>query len=129
MQSVLEEFYNLQGKSERIKNTPIPYSYTMYIKKFIFIYIVTLPFGFVTIILSSVGLANSVTVNGVNPIGLGETVHNLAIVNVEGIKWKLDGDDNVDEVIIILYNPEIATFQGAKVYSPTPKIENRGFPL
>src|SRR5690606_16750630 len=29
------------------KNTPIPYSYTMYIKKFIFIYILTLPFGFV----------------------------------------------------------------------------------
>ena len=36
------------GACERIKNTPIPYSYTMYIKKFIFIYIITLPFGFVT---------------------------------------------------------------------------------
>lgn len=36
------------GKCERIKNTPIPYSYSMYIKKFIFIYGVTLPLGLVS---------------------------------------------------------------------------------
>lgn len=45
----LKEFSDILGGCERIKNTPIPYSYTMYIKKFIFIYILTLPFGFVTI--------------------------------------------------------------------------------
>lgn len=45
----LKEFSNILGACERIRNTPIPYSYTMYIKKFIFIYILTLPFGFVTI--------------------------------------------------------------------------------
>ncbi|HTJ49912.1 MAG TPA: bestrophin family ion channel [Cyclobacteriaceae bacterium] len=44
----LKDFVDLLGASERIRNTPIPYSYTMYIKKFIFIYIITLPFGFVT---------------------------------------------------------------------------------
>ena len=33
------------GACERIRNTPIPYSYSMYIKKFIFFYSVTLPFG------------------------------------------------------------------------------------
>jgi putative membrane protein len=44
----LKEFSDILGACERIKNTPIPYSYTMYIKKFIFIYIITLPFGFVT---------------------------------------------------------------------------------
>jgi len=42
-----KDFLDLLGACERIKNTPIPYSYTMYIKKFIFIYILTLPFGFV----------------------------------------------------------------------------------
>ena len=46
----LKEFTDIMGACERIKNTPIPYSYSMYIKKFIFIYIITLPFGFVTII-------------------------------------------------------------------------------
>jgi len=44
----LKDFIDLIGGCERIKNTPIPYSYMMYVKKFIFIYIVTLPFGFVT---------------------------------------------------------------------------------
>ena len=30
-----------------IKNTPIPYSYSVFIKKIIFFYIMTLPFGYV----------------------------------------------------------------------------------
>jgi putative membrane protein len=44
----LKEFTDVLGACERIKNTPIPYSYTMFIKKFIFIYLITLPFAFVT---------------------------------------------------------------------------------
>jgi len=44
----LKEFTDIYGACERIKNTPIPYSYTMFIKKFIFIYVITLPFAFVT---------------------------------------------------------------------------------
>lgn len=44
----LKDFMDIIGACERIKNTPIPYSYMMYMKKFIFIYIITLPFGFVT---------------------------------------------------------------------------------
>lgn len=44
----LKDFIDLMGACERIKNTPIPYSYSMYIKKFIFIYLSTLPFAFVT---------------------------------------------------------------------------------
>ncbi|TAE49822.1 MAG: hypothetical protein EAZ89_13480 [Bacteroidetes bacterium] len=35
------------GMCERIKNTPIPYSYSAFIKKFIFFYVMTLPWGFV----------------------------------------------------------------------------------
>ena len=44
----LKDFIDIMGGCERIRNTPIPYSYMMYIKKFIFIYIITLPFGFLT---------------------------------------------------------------------------------
>jgi ion channel-forming bestrophin family protein len=44
----LKDFIDIIGACERIRNTPIPYSYMMYVKKFIAIYIVTLPFGFVT---------------------------------------------------------------------------------
>jgi len=43
----LISFTNVCGACERIKNTPIPYSYSAFIKKFIFFYIMTLPFGYV----------------------------------------------------------------------------------
>lgn len=43
----LSAFADILGACERIKNTPIPYSYSAFIKKFIFVYIMTLPFGYV----------------------------------------------------------------------------------
>lgn len=43
----LEEFSNICGACERIKNTPIPLSYSSFIKKFIFFYCLTLPIGYV----------------------------------------------------------------------------------
>ena len=43
----LLSFTDICGACERIKNTPIPFSYSVFIKKFIFFYIMTLPFGFV----------------------------------------------------------------------------------
>ena len=43
----LMSFTDICGSCERIKNTPIPFSYSVFIKKFIFIYIMTLPFGYV----------------------------------------------------------------------------------
>jgi len=43
----LQSFTDICGACERIRNTPIPYSYSAFIKKFIFFYIMTLPFGFV----------------------------------------------------------------------------------
>ncbi|MCH2223388.1 MAG: hypothetical protein MK066_01370 [Crocinitomicaceae bacterium] len=36
------------GACERILNTPIPFSYSLFLKKFIFLYVVTLPLAFVT---------------------------------------------------------------------------------
>lgn len=43
----LSSFTNICGACERIKNTPIPLSYSSFIKKFIFIYCLTLPIGYV----------------------------------------------------------------------------------
>jgi putative membrane protein len=43
----LGAFMDICGACERIKNTPIPYSYSSFLKKFIVIYSLTLPFGFV----------------------------------------------------------------------------------
>ena len=47
MDKELKSFLDIIGACERIRNTPIPHSYSMYMKKFIFIYVTTLPLGFV----------------------------------------------------------------------------------
>lgn len=44
----LQSFTDICGACERIKNTPIPMSYSSFIKKFIFIYVITLPVGYVS---------------------------------------------------------------------------------
>ncbi|MCD8739823.1 hypothetical protein LT679_04350 [Mucilaginibacter roseus] len=41
----LTSFTDICGACERIKKTPIPFSYSVFIKKFIFTYIMTLPFA------------------------------------------------------------------------------------
>jgi ion channel-forming bestrophin family protein len=43
----LESFTDVVGACERIKNSPIPKSYTTHLKKFLFLYITMLPFGIV----------------------------------------------------------------------------------
>lgn len=45
LQSILEEFYNLQGKCERIKNTPFPRQYGYFAKLFTTIFVLLIPFG------------------------------------------------------------------------------------
>jgi putative membrane protein len=40
----LTAFTDICGACERIKKTPIPYSYSLFVKKFIFAYIVSMPF-------------------------------------------------------------------------------------
>lgn len=43
----LEEFYNFQGKCERINNTPLPRQYSYFSHLFIWIFILLLPFGLI----------------------------------------------------------------------------------
>jgi putative membrane protein len=44
--SEIQSFSDNLGACERIKKTPIPYSYSIFLKKMIFIYIASMPFGF-----------------------------------------------------------------------------------
>ncbi len=46
----LKGFTDIVGACERIKSTPIPFSYSMFIKKFLLIYAITLPIGLVPVI-------------------------------------------------------------------------------
>jgi putative membrane protein len=43
----LRSFTNIADACERIRNTPIPYSYSSFIKRVIFIYVLTLPLGLI----------------------------------------------------------------------------------
>lgn len=47
LNSEWQSFTDICGACERIKNTPIPFSYSVFLKKFIFFYVMTLPFGYV----------------------------------------------------------------------------------
>ena len=49
LQAVLEEFYNLQGMCERIKNTPFPRQYAYFSKVFTWIFVLLLPLGLLNI--------------------------------------------------------------------------------
>lgn len=42
----VQQWMEICGGCERIRNTPIPFSYSAFLKKFIFIYVVTLPFTY-----------------------------------------------------------------------------------
>jgi putative membrane protein len=48
MSDELRSFTNITGACERIKKTPIPYSYSSFIKRTIFIYVLTLPLGLIS---------------------------------------------------------------------------------
>lgn len=43
----IQEMTNICGACERIKNTPIPFSYSSFLKKFLVLYCMTLPVGYV----------------------------------------------------------------------------------
>jgi ion channel-forming bestrophin family protein len=46
MNEELRSLLDITGACERIKNTPIPYSYSIFLKKIIFIYVITMPIAF-----------------------------------------------------------------------------------
>lgn len=47
MNNEIQALADVCGACERIRNTPIPFSYSSFLKKFIFFYVMTLPWGYV----------------------------------------------------------------------------------
>jgi putative membrane protein len=47
LDGMVHQFTDITGACERIRRTPIPYSYSAFIKKFIFLYVISLPFGII----------------------------------------------------------------------------------
>jgi len=46
LNSEIQSFTDICGACERIKNTPIPYSYSTFIKKFIFVFVLSMPYAY-----------------------------------------------------------------------------------
>lgn len=44
---LLQQFDDVAGACERIRNTPIPFSYSSYVKQFVMLYAIIMPFGLV----------------------------------------------------------------------------------
>lgn len=47
LENEIEKLSNILGACERIKNTPIPFGYSIHLKRILLIYLITLPFGFI----------------------------------------------------------------------------------
>ncbi len=46
----IQQYMEVCGACERIRNTPIPFSYSTFLKKFIFIYVITLPIAYAPVL-------------------------------------------------------------------------------
>ena len=55
MMNVIKELYDLQGKCERIKNTPFPRQYAEYSRLFTRVFITLVPFGLLTVFADQTG--------------------------------------------------------------------------
>lgn len=47
LEDEISNLMDIQGACERIRNTPIPFGYTIHLKRILLIYLITLPFGFI----------------------------------------------------------------------------------
>ncbi len=61
LHSNLEELYNLQGKCERIKNTPFPRQYAYFSTVFTWIFVLLLPFGLLNVFSNQLAEINDQT--------------------------------------------------------------------
>jgi putative membrane protein len=93
------------GACERIRNTPIPYSYSMFMKKFVFLFLITLPFAF----LGEFGYWSIALVILVTYILLGteliaEEIEDPFGRDVNDLPTDLISDKIKNDVIAILHN-------------------------
>jgi putative membrane protein len=100
----VKSFTDIIGGCERIKKTPIPYSYSLFLKKFIFLYVITIPFGMAydfnywtipiaTIILYVLGSIELIAEEIEDPFGIDANdlpTDSLALTIKENVKEILD---------------------------------------
>jgi putative membrane protein len=93
MMEILEELYNLQGKAERIKNTPFPRQYAEYSRVFTRVYVLLVPFGLLDVFAEHVAAAttNLETLTPIVPMVVASGLITWVFGAMEGI-----GDSSED---------------------------------
>ena len=93
LMGVIEELYTLQGKCERIKNTPFPRQYAEYSRLFTDVFTVLVPFGLLEVFADNVEVAQSTTgmLLPIIPMLLSSILITWVFVSMEGI-----GDSSED---------------------------------
>ena len=107
LEEALTDFTNLQGGCERIKSTPIPFSYNVLLHRIVAIYCFTLPFGmaplvdwFTPIVVALIGYAFL----GIDAIGeeieepFGTDANDLPLLAIStmievNVRQRLDGEE------------------------------------
>jgi len=88
----LEEFYNFQGKCERIKNTPFPRQYAYFSKIFTYIFVLLLPLGLLDIFIKEMNVAThdypQVYIFLLMPISV--------LISWMYLTWEIIGDNSED---------------------------------
>ena len=85
MEKLLIEFYNLQGKCERIKNFPYPRQFATLNRYFVWIFIILLPFGIMTEF-EKIGLQIREFFLA-NPLNLSLSHHPFLLTIAENFVW------------------------------------------
>lgn len=102
LEKEVEKLSNIQGACERIRNTPIPFGYTIHLKRILLIYLITLPFSFVESLdwfCTPLMMMVFFTMIGIELIGeeiedpFGEDINDLP---VDELQEKIE--DNIDEL-------------------------------
>ncbi|OJJ20281.1 hypothetical protein BKI52_17595 [marine bacterium AO1-C] len=110
----IQNFIDILGACERIKNTPIPFSHSSFIKAFITVYVITLPFGiidsfpFIYVVIPATALISYALI-GVEIISeeiedpFGTEANDLPLTHLSNIIKK-----NVYDALEVAYEKEIS---------------------
>jgi putative membrane protein len=87
LMAVLEELYTLQGKCERIKNTPFPRQYAEYSRMFTRVFVFLVPFGLLDVFAEQVSKATSTmeTLSPVVPMFFSAALITWVFMTMEGL--------------------------------------------
>ena len=88
LQPLLQAFDDVLGKCERIRKTPIPFSYSSYVKQFVVLYAIMVPFALVKDFGYGAVIASMFSFFATMGLELLATLPSAKVVGDEGATWR-----------------------------------------